>query len=373
MARKYGQDTDSAKSASEEVNKLREEDALKKQQIEKIIAGVALGIGIIFFITKILGAVGDSKAAADYRVRTEEYRQILAAATPTDPTTESGATTETGTSESTTPTESSTPSETSAGTDESNPSETTPTSQVDEDTVVRQYISDNPYNAGVAVANEQNRLVGLVASGELSANNAYMSTDILNTYFESPSTDATRMWGRFFTDSNVNIVWVFDTNYTFESHWIEGSTGGPNPPSNLTVVWRCYASGDEIAQTKLLGYVTATYNPYTQVHQERPDGYFSNVSIHSLTGWGSSAMDIQQHTENPTDPTAPGAPATACDTGEIDNIEDQWYQEHYGGGTTESTESSTPTTTTTPSETTPTTTSGTTEETVDVNNGSGVN
>ena len=343
MARKYGQDSDLAQSASEEVNKIREEDRKRKELIEKGIAIFLVGFGFVFFVVKIIGAFGDSKIASDYRTRAEQERQRLMTIEQqsVDETTEPVDGEEAGPTE----TEGEGTEETTDGTEET---ENSDPSLVDEDTVVRRYISDNAYEAGMAVAEEQNRLVSLVNAGEHYSFYTYMLDDVVNTYFEqsgsgtSPYT--TRNW-ILNGDLPSEVVWVFDTNYNFESRYIEGSTDGPHPEHPVVVVWRCYKQGDEISRTKLLAYVTAIYHPYTQTYQDvHPYGYFTDVSMHRLTGWASFETDIQDHIDN-SYPEGE-APANNADCDEYyDQIEEEYYQRVYGGpdeseGTTPTTEES---------------------------------
>ena len=321
MARQYGQDTESAKSASEEVSKIREGDAVLQGKVEKVIAIGALAIGFIFFMVKIFGAVGDGRTAADYRARTEQYRQLYASATTATSTDVTGETGE------------STPSETTISENETGETGTTgetsatSTPVVGEDTVVRNYLVHNASAAAEAVAAEQNRLISVAASGQSSYDSLTMSQEVLDTYFDVNNlnnTNADKAWSWRFISGDVDVVWVCGTNYNFEDSYIEGSTGGPNPPlsvsnpSSMTIVWRCYKVGDEIAQTRLLGYVTAIYNSPTQVYPNKPDGYFTDVQFHGLTGWGATEADNAEH--NGDNPTPSGqAPAAVSDCGDFDD------------------------------------------------------
>lgn len=281
MARQYGKDTDSAKIASEEVDEIRKGDVELQHNIEKGIGIGCVALAVIILIVNIVNAV--SLGADSRRLRESfEYEQSKLSTTP-EP----------------------------SGTD-TEPVE--PSTVVGADTVRQEYRVSNMKAAGQALADEQNRLIEEVRSGSITAyKKSDMSPDVISTYMSGDLSNSKKRlwcWDVVAADTNVDYEWVFSSDYDFENSYAEGGAVQDKSTINQVVgVWRLYEKTDAASQKKLLMYVTGIYHCGSL--QGAADGYFTDIEIVGLTGWGEQKVEepVDSTVFVPTEGNDRGAPA----------------------------------------------------------------
>lgn len=281
MARQYGKDTDSAKIASEEVDELRKSDIEFQHKVEKGIGIGCAALAVIILLVNIVNAVSLSSDSRRLR-EAYEYEQSKLTTTPA-------------------------PSET-----DTEPVE--PATVVGADTVKQEYRVSNMKAAGQALADEQNRLIEEVRSGNISKyDQTTMSQDVMSTYiYGEPRKSISRLWGWdiIIADTSIDYEWVFSSDYDFENSYTESGTVQDKSTVNQVVgVWRLYVKNDAASQKKLLMYVTGIYHCGSL--QGAADGYFSDMEVVGLTGWGEQKVEepVDSTDFEPTEGNDRGAPA----------------------------------------------------------------
>lgn len=258
MARKYGKDTDAAKNASEEVSNIRQGDVELQSKIEKGIGAGCAVVALIILIASIATAIRLGNETRNYKQSVEQRQSELVPVTTV-----------------------------------SENESVAPVGEVGVDTVEQRYRVSNMYDAGQAVANEQNRLIAEIKSGNIKKyTESSMSNEILSTYVSDPSKSAGRCWAWDLVESHpdVNYVWVFSTDYDFENSYTEGSSvQDKSQVTKLPAVWRLYEETDAASQNKLIMYVVGVYNCGSP--QGNQAGYFTDVKVYGLTGWGVQAKE----------------------------------------------------------------------------------
>lgn len=233
MSRNYGNDSESANSARESIQQMREQDAVRKKRIDVVVAIGAITIAAIGIIVNAGKCVSATKASAEFQAQKIEADEELKnlSAKLQDPSAQN--------------------------------------------LVYKDPAFGNMGEKGTAIADMQNRLIS--SRQNLNVDATTETSDVSDTGIVDNSADRGRAelikeFQQKYFASNLpgcdtgGIDWTWYGQWSFSSAY-DFATQGDSVEPNINGVWACYEPSD-VGHLKPLSFVIAKYNISQQMFSE---------------------------------------------------------------------------------------------------------